>query len=183
MPSAHTQSTSSSTDQPNDCEHTSLASQSVGKDASPQRVGDARPIAVGPPSGKVAASTRPSDPSGKRFSGHRARKRASNPRMPEQPSIGPQRAGADKHTCKQTGSSGRTTTEAPKPEPKKQQLRRLVARKSGATMDTLMEATGWQAHSVRAALSGLRKDGVAVQRRTNRKSETVYALGASDERA
>jgi DNA-binding transcriptional regulator PaaX len=102
--------------------------------------------------------------------------------MPEQPSTGSQRAGADKHTGKQTGSSERRPNGAAKPEPKKQQLRRLVERKSGATINILMEATGWQAHSVRAALSGLRKDGFAVERRTNRKGETVYALGASDER-
>ena len=182
MPSPHTQSTLPNTDQPNDCERTSLALRSVGKDASPQRVGDARPNAVGTPSGRAAAGTRQSDPSGKRSSGHRARERAYNPRMPEQPSTSPQRAGAATYNGNQTGSSGCRTTGAAKPEPKKQVLRRLVERKSGASMATLMEATGWQAHSVRAALSGLRKDGVAVQRRSNRKGETMYALGVSDAR-
>lgn len=70
-----------------------------------------------------------------------------------------------------------------KPEPKKALVRRLVERKSGATMAALMEATGWQAHSVRAALSGLRKDGLAVDRCKNRKSETIYAVGVANERA
>ncbi|MEM6381669.1 MAG: DUF3489 domain-containing protein [Pseudomonadota bacterium] len=66
-------------------------------------------------------------------------------------------------------------------EPKNVVLRRLLARKAGATVTALMSATGWQAHSVRAALSGLRKEGVAIERRKNRKGETVYISVVSDE--
>ena len=45
----------------------------------------------------------------------------------------------------------------------------LEAGESGATMPAMMQATGWQAHSVRAGLTGLRKSGVTIERSTNRK--------------
>jgi hypothetical protein len=47
-------------------------------------------------------------------------------------------------------------------ETKTETLRRLLCRKTGADMATLQSATGWQAHSVRAALSGLRKAGYTI---------------------
>ena len=43
-------------------------------------------------------------------------------------------------------------------------LRRLLARKAGANLATLQSATGWQPHSVRAGLSGLRKAGYTIER-------------------
>ena len=63
-----------------------------------------------------------------------------------------------------------------RPRTKRTVLLALMARKSGATMPAMMEATGWQAHSVRAGLTGLRKEGVALTRSTNRKGETVYGV-------
>lgn len=38
----------------------------------------------------------------------------------------------------------------------------LLQREEGATLDDLMTATGWQPHSTRAALTGLRKKGYAI---------------------
>jgi hypothetical protein len=54
----------------------------------------------------------------------------------------------------------------PKPatETKSAAIRRLLSRKSGADLATLEEATGWQPHSVRAALSTLRKAGYQIDR-------------------
>jgi len=43
-------------------------------------------------------------------------------------------------------------------------LRRLLTRKNGADLAALQLATGWQPHSVRAALSGLRKAGFSIER-------------------
>lgn len=43
-------------------------------------------------------------------------------------------------------------------------LRRLLTRKAGADLAALQSATGWQPHSVRAALSGLRKAGYVIDR-------------------
>lgn len=56
-------------------------------------------------------------------------------------------------------------TESPKPRATKAAtVRKLLARKSGADLAALQKATGWQAHSVRAALSGLRKAGYTIDR-------------------
>ena len=58
----------------------------------------------------------------------------------------------------------------PKSNPKSQPetkigiLRKLLSRKAGADLVALQATTGWQAHSVRAALSGLRKAGYSVDR-------------------
>ncbi len=40
----------------------------------------------------------------------------------------------------------------------------LLRRAKGASIDDLTSATGWQAHSVRAALTGLRKRGHEIER-------------------
>jgi hypothetical protein len=41
---------------------------------------------------------------------------------------------------------------------------RMLTRPSGATLAALCKATGWQAHSARAALSRLRKAGHVIER-------------------
>lgn len=41
-------------------------------------------------------------------------------------------------------------------------LSQMILDKNGASLPALMEATGWQAHTVRAALSGLRKSGLTI---------------------
>lgn len=48
----------------------------------------------------------------------------------------------------------------------------LLARKSGATLDDLTAATGWLPHTVRAALTGLRKKGRSI---TSEKVDGVRA--------
>ncbi|NCP10961.1 MAG: DUF3489 domain-containing protein [Sphingomonadales bacterium] len=40
----------------------------------------------------------------------------------------------------------------------------LLKRKDGATLDQLVKATGWQKHTVRASLTGLKKKGHAIGR-------------------
>ncbi len=69
------------------------------------------------------------------------------------------------------------------PETKTEILRKLLSRKSGADLATLQSATGWQAHSVRAALSGLRKAGFIIERAAPAKpgGKTVYRLGLGPE--
>ncbi len=52
----------------------------------------------------------------------------------------------------------------------------LLRRSSGATIAQLQKATGWKAHSVRAALTGLRKKGHDVQRGKGTKGVTTYRL-------
>lgn len=43
-------------------------------------------------------------------------------------------------------------------------VRDLLSRERGATLADLSEATGWQPHTVRAALSGLRKKGHLIDK-------------------
>ena len=43
-------------------------------------------------------------------------------------------------------------------------IRRMLTRKAGADLATLQKETGWQSHSVRAALSTLRKTGYTIDR-------------------
>lgn len=55
-----------------------------------------------------------------------------------------------------------------------QTVEKLVSRKSGASLEQLQDATGWQPHSVRAALTGLRKKGIAIKRETHRTRGSIY---------
>lgn len=62
---------------------------------------------------------------------------------------------------------------------KKEQLVALLSKPSGARISVIMERLGWQAQTVRAALSGLRKQGVEIATSKSPKTgETVYAIVA-----
>ena len=50
----------------------------------------------------------------------------------------------------------------PKAPSKQQQLAALVVRDEGATLDQMIEVTGWLPHTTRAALTGLRKKGYSI---------------------
>ncbi len=54
-------------------------------------------------------------------------------------------------------------------------LKRL-GQKNGATLKAMQDATGWQPHSVRAALTGLRKKGHTIERTKDGKGVTVYRV-------
>jgi len=59
---------------------------------------------------------------------------------------------------------------------KPETILKLVSRKNGASLKSLQDTTGWQPHSVRAALTGLRKKGHAIERSKDAKGVTVYRL-------
>jgi hypothetical protein len=52
-------------------------------------------------------------------------------------------------------------------------------RPSGASIEQLQKATGWQPHSVRAALTGLRKKGHNVERGRDAKGITRYCVAGA----
>ena len=54
---------------------------------------------------------------------------------------------------------------------------RLLKRKNGATIEDMIKATGWQTHSVRAALTGLRKRGMTITWSQD-KGVTTYRIEA-----
>jgi len=60
---------------------------------------------------------------------------------------------------------------------KKDQLVALLSKPSGARISVIVERLGWQAHTVRAALSGLRKQNIeVVTSKSPKTGETVYAI-------
>ena len=72
----------------------------------------------------------------------------------------------------------------PKKQTKTEKVRAMLARPQGATIAAIRKTTGWQAHSARAALSGLRRTGHTIERTPpgeDRKSESVYRITASPE--
>lgn len=63
------------------------------------------------------------------------------------------------------------------PETKITKVLALMGREQGATLDELTAATDWQPHSARAALTGLRKKGHAIDR-SKRDGVTCYRITA-----
>jgi DNA-binding IclR family transcriptional regulator len=63
----------------------------------------------------------------------------------------------------------------PAPQTKIAQIVALLSRDSGATLTELVEATGWQPHTTRAALTGLRKKGYQLEK-LKRDDLTCYRI-------
>lgn len=59
---------------------------------------------------------------------------------------------------------------------KQSQILKLLHRSKGANITQLTKATGWQAHSVRAALSRLRKQGHGIVRYRESRGAARYHL-------
>jgi hypothetical protein len=81
-----------------------------------------------------------------------------------------------------TGSpaNGKTSSVSPPiRQSKKATILGLLERPDGAAISDLTAATGWQVHSVRAALTGLRKDGKELIRAKDDAGVTRYRLTAA----
>ena len=52
----------------------------------------------------------------------------------------------------------------------------LLQREEGASIAAIMDATGWLAHSTRAALTGLRQSGHQLVRDKDDRNQTIYRL-------
>ncbi|WP_223478511.1 DUF3489 domain-containing protein [Oricola indica] len=96
---------------------------------------------------------------------------------------------AEIHAIKKSATK-RKPRAAPKPKSagtgkraaksKKDQLAALLSKPNGVRISVIVERLGWQAHTVRAALSGLRKQGVDVATsKAPKTGETVYVIVAS----
>jgi hypothetical protein len=72
------------------------------------------------------------------------------------------------------------TTQKPAPKAeaptKTDKVLSMLARANGASIAQIEKATGWQPHTVRAALTGLRKKGHAVERTKSDKGVSTYRL-------
>jgi hypothetical protein len=65
---------------------------------------------------------------------------------------------------------------APARQTKKATVIALLERPDGAAIDDLIGVTGWQVHSVRAALTGLRKEGKDLVRAKDTTGVTHYRI-------
>lgn len=65
---------------------------------------------------------------------------------------------------------------APRENSKQALVIGLLSAQSGATLDALIEATGWLPHTTRAALTGLRKRGFAIERSRADGEASIYRL-------
>ncbi len=65
-----------------------------------------------------------------------------------------------------TAAKARATARTMKPPTKRARLIGLLKAAGGADTATLSAALGWQQHSTRAALTGLRKAGFTIERTT-----------------
>ncbi len=85
----------------------------------------------------------------------------------------PSNTASAKEAAKQASSS--SARKPVKPSPKKPDIiLKLVKRSKGACMQDLQKATGWQAHSIRAGLSGLRKKGIRIDLTRTASGKTTY---------
>ena len=69
------------------------------------------------------------------------------------------------------------TPTAPRKDSKIGKMIALLERSQGATLEEMTKATGWQVHSVRAALTGLKKKGQKIVK-TKRDEVTCYSIAA-----
>ena len=70
-----------------------------------------------------------------------------------------------------------TATKAPS---KLDQLEALLTRKEGVSIAEMMQATGWQQHSVRGAMAGaLKKRGLVITRKKRGGTRRYHASRAS----
>ena len=52
----------------------------------------------------------------------------------------------------------------------------MLSREDGASLDALIKATGWLPHTTRAALTGLRKKGYALERVRDESKRSLYRI-------
>ena len=101
------------------------------------------------------------------------------------PKLSPKKAPSNKSaTQKRTVRSkaskiSRPTSFSKPTQSKKSILMELLERPRGASVDEMTSATGWQAHSVRAAITGLRKAGHAVLLNKDDQNASRYRINTA----
>lgn len=89
---------------------------------------------------------------------------------------------AAKHapSCKSPGATeakaALSTVAAPRADSKQALIIGMLSGTRGATLDALIEATGWLPHTTRAALTGLRKRGYCIARSRSDGGESIYRI-------
>ena len=67
-----------------------------------------------------------------------------------------------------------------RPGTKQARLVEMISAPDGAGIDALSERLGWQVHTTRAALTGLRKKGLAVESAKGADGKTVYRIAGEE---
>ena len=117
------------------------------------------------PKSRPAASTAASK------AGRAARRTATSGKAGREAIRAGRRGGAAK---RQGPSSRKPTSNGNRAETKQACLLTALRRPQGAGIASLMKITGWQSHSVRAALTGFRNRGIAVTRTKNKSGASIY---------
>ena len=86
-------------------------------------------------------------------------------------------AGSNMSSAKETAGSAATT--APRKGTKQLLVIEMLSAKNGASLDALVEATGWLPHTMRAALTGLRKRGFSIERSRDGEAASTYRIAAA----
>jgi hypothetical protein len=76
-----------------------------------------------------------------------------------------------------------TAVDEPRSGSKQARIIKILSRKSGATLEALVELTGWLPHTTRAALTGLRKRGYGVVLERQDGKPSIYRITSSNDRA
>ena len=74
-----------------------------------------------------------------------------------------------------------STPDNSSPKSKSDSVLRMLRRRSGATIDEVMEATSWKPHSCRAFLTGVRKSNVNLVKEERPGGKTAYRIIAETE--
>ena len=69
-----------------------------------------------------------------------------------------------------------TSNVIPRPGTKQALVISMLSKDKGVTLDALVEATGWLPHTTRAAMTGLRKRGFAVERTRDGTEASRYRI-------
>ena len=84
----------------------------------------------------------------------------------------------------QPSRRGRSTiVDEPRSGSKQARIIKMLSRKSGATLEALVDVTGWLPHSTRAALTGLRKRGYEVVLERQDGKSSIYRITSANDRA
>ena len=65
---------------------------------------------------------------------------------------------------------------APRAGTKQAKLVAMLSRKSGVTLAKASEALGWQPHTTRATMTGLKKRGYVIERLAREAKDSLYLI-------
>jgi len=79
-------------------------------------------------------------------------------------------------TKMETQSTNTIEIIAPRAASKQAKLMGMLSRKSGVTIAKASEALGWQMHTTRATLTGLKKRGYLIERKDRDGKDSIYCI-------